>query len=209
MKQRLSKIRSSLIAHRSSPNPPEHPQINAILQEIFFFCGIFAPVSPPFHPFPSTRLWPPGDDIGLSPNLPAAVSLLSAAEQKELAELLQAGGLHDTDRNRFVVLAVTPVRSSAEQKELNEFEKGIKKALPSGKQPRLRELRYLVELAGVLEKAELRRFAKIKRKPESERTDEEKSLVKDCEKFVELKNKLKRTSAEQRELEELGELLYR
>ncbi len=71
----------------------------------------------------------PPEDIGLGPNLPAAISLLSAAEQKELAELLQAGGLHETERSRFVELAVKPNLSPAEREQKEKLEKKLQEAL--------------------------------------------------------------------------------
>ncbi len=148
----------------------------------------------------------PPEDIGLGPDLPKEVFSLNTAERTKLAELLQAGGLHETERNRYVKLAVKPEWSSAEQKELNEFDKKIDRVLLVVEEKEsLKKLRILVKLAGVLEKAELRRLAEIQNK--SERTDEEKSFVADCEKFVKLKNKSERAPKEETELVKLRDSL--
>ncbi len=141
MKQRLSKIHSSLIALDLAQ---ETPKSTLYRRKFSFPAVLLRPFALLSILFLALACGPP-EDIGLGPNLPAAVSLLSAAEQKELAELLQAGGLHETERNRFVKLAAKPDLSPAEQKELEAFDARINSALPDReKQEQLKMLRNKV-----------------------------------------------------------------
>ncbi len=134
MEHKFSKNRSSLIA-RETPN-------SALYRRKFSFPVVF------LRPFALLSIFflalacGPPEDIGLGPNLPKEVSSLSAEKQKELAELLQAGGLHETERNRFVKLVARPEGdlSPAEQDELDDFVARINSALSDKDEQELKKL---------------------------------------------------------------------
>ncbi len=134
MRYKFSKTRSSLITR-------ETPKL-ALYRRKFSFPVVF------LRPFALLSIFflalacGPPEDIGLGPNLPKEVSSLSAEKQKELAELLQAGGLHETERNRFVKLVARPEGdlSPAEQDELDDFVARINSALSDKDEQELKKL---------------------------------------------------------------------